>query len=110
MTAIFPSNLRAVACVLTARSSTCGGARRKFYVVDSIPERLDKAGELGALTVDFRTGDPVEQIRELRRRRLGGRLPPGEDKLGGVSCGIDAVGFQARDRSDPGQERPDQVI
>ena len=94
--------------LLAAYSALLRGAA-EVYVVDSIPERLDKAGELGAVPVDFRRGDPVEQIRELRRR-LGGQLPPGEDKLGGVSCGIDAVGFQARDRADPRQERPDQVI
>ena len=95
--------------LLAAYSALLRGAA-EVYVVDSIAERLDKAEELGAVPVNFRCGDPVEQIRELRRKRLGGRLPAGEDKLGGVSRGIDAVGFQARDRSDPQQELPDQVI
>jgi glutathione-independent formaldehyde dehydrogenase len=36
-------------------------------VVDRVPERLDKAGELGATPVDFGDGDPAERIRELRR-------------------------------------------
>jgi threonine dehydrogenase-like Zn-dependent dehydrogenase len=39
------------------------------YVVARVPERLDQAGELGATPVNFEDGDPVEQIRELRRRR-----------------------------------------
>jgi glutathione-independent formaldehyde dehydrogenase len=30
--------------------------------------------------------------------------------MGGVDCGIDAIGFQARDRADPSREKPDQVI
>src|SRR5690348_12444842 len=38
------------------------------YVVDSIPERLAKAGELGAIPIDFSKGDPVEQILEQRSR------------------------------------------
>ena len=30
--------------------------------------------------------------------------------MGGVSCGIDAVGFQARDWNDPGRENPAIVL
>jgi len=37
----------------------------EVYVVDYIPELLKKAGELGAIPIDFRIGDPIEQIREL---------------------------------------------
>jgi glutathione-independent formaldehyde dehydrogenase len=76
-------------------------------VVDQVPERLELAGQLGAIPVDFAVGDPVELIRELRRRT---GLPLGETEMGGVSRGIDAVGFQAADRASPGRERPGQVI
>jgi threonine dehydrogenase-like Zn-dependent dehydrogenase len=31
-------------------------------VVDHVPERLYKAGELGATPIDFTKADPVEQI------------------------------------------------
>src|SRR5207253_11118782 len=72
-------------------------------------ERLDKAAELGFVPVDVRQGDPVEQIRELRRARPGTRRP-GEEEMGGVMAGIDAVGFQARDRRHPDREDPRQVI
>jgi glutathione-independent formaldehyde dehydrogenase len=92
--------------LLAAYSALLRGAG-EVYVVDHIPERLDKAGELGATPVNFEDGDPVEQIRELRRRR---GLPIGEEQMDGVQRGIDAVGFQARDREDPSRENPTQVI
>ena len=79
----------------------------EVFVVDAVPERLDKAGELGAVPVDYRLADPVEQIRELRR---AGGLPPGEESMSGVDVGIDAVGFQAHDRAAPSSENPTQVI
>jgi glutathione-independent formaldehyde dehydrogenase len=90
--------------LLATYSALLRGAR-EVYCVDGVDARLDKAGELGAIPVDFRHADPVEQIREFRAR-----LPIGEEKLAGVDKVIDAVGFQARDRADPNRERPDQVI
>jgi glutathione-independent formaldehyde dehydrogenase len=92
--------------LLAAYSALLRGAG-EVYVVDHVPERLEKAGELGATPVDFERGDPVEQIRELRRR---GGLPIGEEQMDGVQKGIDAVGFQARDRGDPSRENPTQVV
>ncbi len=80
---------------------------REVYCIDGIHARLAKAGALGATPVDFRTADSVEQIRE-HRTRAG--LPIGEEKLGGVDKVIDAVGFQAHDRTHPDRERPNQVI
>jgi glutathione-independent formaldehyde dehydrogenase len=79
----------------------------EVYVVDHVAERLDMAGSLGATPVSFGDGDPVEQIRELRRRR---GLPSGEEQMDGAQKGIDAVGFQARDRADPSRENPTQVV
>jgi glutathione-independent formaldehyde dehydrogenase len=92
--------------LLSAYSALLRGAA-VVYVVDAVPERLDKAGEIGAVPVDYRQGDPVEQVRELHR---AGGLPPGEESMDGVQIGIDAVGFQARDRADAGRENPTQVI
>ena len=92
--------------LLAAYSALLRGAG-EVYVVDDVPERLDTAGELGATPVNFEDGDPVEQIRELRRRR---GLPIGEEQMDGVQRGIDAVGFQARDREDPSRENPTQVV
>jgi glutathione-independent formaldehyde dehydrogenase len=98
--------LLAASCALHLRGAT------EVYVVDSIPERLDMAGKLGAVPVDFREGDPVEQILEHRSRgrKRAGATWRGEEVMGGVDCGIDAIGFQARDRADPSREKPDQVI
>src|SRR5438094_3768718 len=98
--------LLAAYCALHLRGAT------EVYVVDYIPERLAKAGELGAIPIDFRKGDPVEQILEQRARlrKNAGATWRGEDIMGGVNCGIDAIGFQARDRADPTREKPDQVI
>ena len=92
--------------LLAAHAALIKGAA-EVYVVDHVPARLDKAGELGATPVDFSLGDPVEQIQDLRRAH---GLPLGEEPMTGVDVGIDAVGFQARDRSDPSRENPLQVI
>jgi len=98
--------LLAAYCALHLRGAT------EVNVVDYIPERLAKAGELGAILIDFRKGDPVAQILEQRGRfrTQAGATWGGEEVMGGVNCGIDAIGFQARDRADPTREKPDQVI
>ncbi len=69
------------------------------YVVDYVPERLQKAGEIGAVPIDFTKGDPVEQIKaEQSKRRKGAKSTyRGEEAMNGVDCGIDAIGFQAHD-------------
>jgi glutathione-independent formaldehyde dehydrogenase len=95
--------------LLAAYSALLRGAG-EVYVVDQVPERLDKAVELGATPVDFTQGDPVEQIRALRHSRLASVPPWGAGIMDGVMCAIDAVGFQARDRADPSRERPTQVV
>jgi glutathione-independent formaldehyde dehydrogenase len=97
--------------LLSAYCSVLKGAS-EVYVVDNIPDRLEKAKELGAIPVDFSKGDPVEQIFNLRKRNKGIQqsLRPGEEKLKGVDCAIDAVGYQARNDSRPKDEHPTQVL
>jgi glutathione-independent formaldehyde dehydrogenase len=80
------------------------------YVVDRVPERLEKAGELGAVPIDYTAGDPVEQISELQARRRDGGAWRGEEALDGVDCAIDAVGFQARAFDDPSREEPHRIV
>jgi glutathione-independent formaldehyde dehydrogenase len=97
--------------LLSAYCSLLKGAS-EVYLVDSIPERLEKGRELGAIPVDFSLGDPVEQIFKLRQQNQGIRdgLRPGEEKMKGVDCAIDAVGYQARNDADPKKEKPMQVL
>lgn len=97
--------------LLAAYSSLLKGAS-EVYVVDNISERLQKAKELGATAVDFSEGDPVEQIFQLRRknRPVQHSFRPGEDKMKGVDCAIDAVGYQARDDEKPSSEKPTQAL
>jgi glutathione-independent formaldehyde dehydrogenase len=81
-----------------------------IYVVDCVAERLDKVGEMGFVPIDFTAGDPVEEILAHRRTaRAGSSAYRGEDPLLGVSCGIDAIGFQAQARTDTGREDPHWV-
>jgi glutathione-independent formaldehyde dehydrogenase len=76
---------------LMAAYSALLRAAAKVFVVDEVPERLQKAEEIGAIPVNFRQGDPAEQIKQ----QLGGE---GADK------GVDAVGYQAHAREDDREE------
>jgi glutathione-independent formaldehyde dehydrogenase len=73
---------------------------------------LQKAKALGAIPVDFSAGDPVEQIFALRKKNRGIQESHrrGEDKIKGVDCVIDAVGYQARDDKNPNKEKAMQVL
>jgi glutathione-independent formaldehyde dehydrogenase len=77
----------------------------EIYVVDYVPDRLAQVRALGATPIDFLVGDPVEQIRAARRAR-----GTATEKMSGVMCGIEAVGFQAVDWAAPGSESPGRVL
>jgi len=96
--------------LLSAYSSLIKGAS-EVYVVDRSPARLKAAGSIGAIPIDFTEGDPVEQIKERRQQNevIKDGLHP-EEKLDGVECGIDAVGYQAYDRRNPEEYNPNQVL
>ncbi|EFH89882.1 glutathione-independent formaldehyde dehydrogenase [Ktedonobacter racemifer] len=81
--------------LMAAYSSLIRGAA-EVYIVDRVPERLQKAKEIGAIPIDFSKSDPVQQIRDMRH---------GD----GVDKGIDAVGYQG---VAPGQnkEAPSTVL
>jgi glutathione-independent formaldehyde dehydrogenase len=98
--------------LLSAYCSLLRGAS-EVYIVDRVQARLEKAREFGAIPVNFEDGDPVEQIRALRGKNKlhQASLRPREaDKLTGVDCAIDAVGYQAHDQKHPRKERATQVI
>ena len=97
--------------LLAAYSSMLRGAA-EVYVVDAVEERLDRAQKIGAVPIDFRKGSPVKQIRSLRlgNPHVRRSMRAGEEKMAGVMCGIDAVGYQARDLGDPSKEHPTSLI
>ena len=98
--------------LMAALSAQIKGAA-EIYVVDDIPARLDKAREMGAIPINFKDGDPVKQIKDLRKNDTIHKqaLRPREaEKLDGVDCAIDAVGYQARDERDASREKATQVI
>ena len=96
--------------MLAALSSQLKGAS-EIYVVDSVPARLDKVKQIGATPINFKEGSPVAQIQDLRKhnRKIQESLRPGEEKMKGVMCGIDAVGYQSHDEGNPDIDNPTQV-
>jgi glutathione-independent formaldehyde dehydrogenase len=68
--------------LMAAYSALLRGASRVF-AVDRVPERLDKARNIGAIPINFAEGNPADQIKD----QTGGE---GTDK------GVDAVGYQAQ--------------
>lgn len=97
--------------LLAAYSAMLRGAA-EVYVVDAVPERLQKAKQIGAIPIDFKKGNPAEQIKSIRLSNplVRGAMRKGEEKMAGVMCGIDAVGYQAKAADDPSNERSTQVL
>ncbi|TAM92274.1 MAG: alcohol dehydrogenase [Rhodanobacteraceae bacterium] len=91
--------------LLAAYSARMRGAAR-VYVVDAIEARLRKSEELGAVPINFLEADPVEQIKEQQARWRSGSAFRQELPLAGVTCAIDAIGFQARSKHDYAKEDP----
>ena len=97
--------------LLSAYAAQLRGAN-EVYVVDYVPDRLQRAEAMGATAIDFTRGDPVEQIIAIRRARqvdYGADMGLA-DKMMGVMCGVEAVGFQAVDWEHPQDEKPNRVI
>lgn len=80
--------------LMAAYSAVLRGASA-VYVVDRVPERLQKAQEIGCIPIDFSKGDPAEQIKKLHGRE--------------VDRGVDAVGYQAV-TADGNTEKPNAVL
>lgn len=98
--------------LLSAYSGLIKGASEVF-VVDRSLERLNKAQQIGAIPIDFSKGNPVEQIKDRRKksRAVQQAMRPGEaEKLPGVMCAIDAVGYQAQHGQDPRREHAVQAL
>ena len=99
--------------LMAAISARLRGAS-EIYVVDSIPARLSLAAQIGApvVPVDSKKGDPVAQILDLRapQRRTQNLQPGAGDKMPGVMCGIDAIGYQANEHGHDDRSTPHQVL
>jgi glutathione-independent formaldehyde dehydrogenase len=97
--------------LLSAYSAIIKGASMVF-VVDSVEERLNRAEKIGAIPINYKDGDPVKAIKKIIKNNplIQGSHRPGEEKMDGVMCGIDAVGYQARSRENPDEEDSTQVL
>lgn len=97
--------------LLTAYSAKLKGAS-EIYVIDKSKRRLDMAKSIGAIAINFLDGDPVEQIIAHRKnnRMMTSSFRPGEEKMVGVDCAIDAVGMESYDRENPDRIKPNQVL
>jgi glutathione-independent formaldehyde dehydrogenase len=76
--------------LMAAYSAMLRGAA-KVFVVDRIPERLQKAEQIGGIPINFTEGNPVDQIKDQTA---------GE----GTDKGVDAVGYQAHAGPGEGEE------
>jgi len=101
---VFPAGAVGLLAAHSARLR--GGAQ--VYSVDAIPERLDKAGELGAIRINFirQDQDTVELIREHRSKWRTGPAFWRKNPLCEVTCAIDAIGFHARAETDCTKQDP----
>jgi glutathione-independent formaldehyde dehydrogenase len=97
--------------LLATYSAVLRGAS-EVYTVDRVPGRLKLAQQAGGIPIDSSKGDPVEQIMEMRKsnQKLQQALRPGEEKMAGVMCGVEAVGYEAWDDNNPNENRPTQPL
>ena len=93
--------------LLATQSALLRGASQVF-TVDDVPERLDLVRKIGGTPIDASKASPVDQIRALRQGQK--ERFPGEEKMPGVMCGIDAVGYQAREKPGSGEEQSNRVL
>jgi len=80
--------------LMAAYSAKLRGAS-KIFVVDRVPERLEKAKSLGAIPINFQESDAVKQIE-----KINGGL---------IDRAVDAVGYQAVGASGD-KEEPNAVL
>lgn len=97
---------------MAALSAQIRGAA-EIYVVDYVKSRLDKVRELGATPIDFSKGDPVQQILDLRkphRERVQDLRGDAGEKMPGVMCAIDAIGYEAFAHEGAGKRQDPNIV
>lgn len=98
--------------LLTLHSAIVRGSGM-VYVVDCLDDRLEVVTNVGGLPINFKDGSSVDQIREsLSANPLLQQVkrPQWDDKLIQMPCGVDAVGYEAKDENDPTKDNHAQVI
>lgn len=102
---------------MAAYSAVLRGAS-EVYVVDRVPERLQKAKEIGCIPINLSDGDPAEQIKKKRGGYVAFLTPIFEavrvlilpsTLRREVDRGVDAVGYQAV-TADGKTEKPNAVL
>lgn len=92
--------------VLSAKLRGAGS----IFLIDQHDDRLALGEKMGAIPINFTQNDPKKFIADMAAKTGGAMARPGEEKMQGVLCGIDAVGYQALDMSNPENEQHKQVI
>ncbi len=97
--------------LLAAESAFIRGATMVF-VVDCYEDRLDLAKKIGAIPINFKQSSSVDHIKMIIKEKLllQQAQQPGEEKITGILCGVDAVGYEAMDEENPSQQEPHEVI
>jgi glutathione-independent formaldehyde dehydrogenase len=95
--------------LLSVMSAKLQGAG-PIFIIDHHEDRLKLAEEFGAIPINFTKNDAVDFISYYAKKTGGEMARPGEEKMNGVLCGIDAVGYQALDFKDPSHEEHEEVI
>ena len=97
--------------LLSAYCAILKGAS-EVYVVDYVEERLAKAEELEQPPLTSQEAIQSNRFSNCGKRTVAFEegLRPGEEKMQGVDCAIDAVGYQARSDSNPKDENATQVL
>lgn len=92
--------------VLSAKLQGAG----PIFVIDHHEDRLKMAKEFGGIPINFTKNDPQKFIADMAAKTGNPAARPGEERMNGVLCGIDAVGYQALDFDDPTSEQHAQVV
>ncbi len=94
--------------LLSVVSAQLHGAAH-IFCIDWHADRLEQAEAFGAIPIDFTKTDPKKFIADFAKQHQAAARP-GEEKMEGVLAGIDAVGYQALDFTDPTHEKHTQVL
>ncbi len=105
-TAIYGAGPVGLLSVMSAKLQGAG----PIFIIDQHDDRLEMAKSFGAIPINFTREDPIKFIADYAAKTGSAMARPGEDKMAGVLSGIDAVGYQSLDFTNPTEEKHQQVI